>query len=150
MGTVAAPAIPILIQVLEDGTRHGGTRANAAIALDRIGIRSQEVTNAILAHANDPDPQVRDACNIAAWRLDDQYASTTVPFLANRFLEWRRRIPGFTGDFLDWLKKIKPSLGGVTPALDELLKSDSDEIRKLAAEALAKMDASAANGESAR
>jgi HEAT repeat protein len=135
MGSLGSPAAPVLVGVLRDVTRDAALRGNSATALGRIGVNNEETIAALLLGIQDPNMDVSGNSAIALWQLDTQYVEVVTPTVV-RFaaaLHWDSFIKFAQLNSLD----LKPAI----PALRNLLRDDSAEVRKLVAETLAVVEA---------
>jgi len=71
VGVAAAPAVPLLIEVLADPACRQTERANAAEALGNIGPAAAAASMALKAAAEDMDPRVSRASKAAIKKIVD-------------------------------------------------------------------------------
>ncbi len=142
LGPAAAPAVPLALALLQNTNRHEGARGNAANILGMAHISSPEILAALVAGVKPESPRiVRICCAQALWRFDRQYAPLATRLTLQLIASQNKSSPGhpqnfaviFGGDDLDPEDSI--------PTLKELLRDDSEDIRKAAALALETIEA---------
>jgi hypothetical protein len=84
LGRIGAPAVPALVQVLENGD--GATRLKVVETLGRMGEDAKEAVPALIRLLDDADPDVRKAATRSLGRIGPA-ASDAVPALVRRLLE---------------------------------------------------------------
>jgi HEAT repeat protein len=139
LGTAAAPAVPFALKILQDSlqdTNHLLAGGNAAVVLAEAHVDTPEIRAALLEGTHSGrDDFIPLNCAIALWRLDSQYAPLATRYVLEHSIADKKRFPDSKGDFTRLLTSDLDRRQ-VIPTLKELLKSDSSEMRKEAAEAL--------------
>jgi HEAT repeat protein len=139
LGPAAAPAVPLLLRVFYDPARTS-IRANVASALARIGAKEEPILSALRAGIADTDLIVRASCASGLWRLDESHSREATPIIVDWVADWNRRFERkLTFAKATTENGLNPQ--SAIPALRELLKSESGEVRQIAAESLEELQA---------
>jgi HEAT repeat protein len=134
IGAPAAAAVPDLQKALAD--RHPTLRQASARALGQIGDKSASVISALRQSLQDPELSVQLA---AAWSLHklDPEGKHHIPV-------FKRTIESGEGGTIVAVGNLGPSADWAVPTLTKLLGDHRPGVRRLAAEALAKIGPDAA------
>ena len=143
----AAPAVPYALLVLQDTNHQVGTRANAATVLGSARVSTPEIRQALL-HGTwvGEDTSLRSNCAMALWRLDSQYAPLATRLVMEDIMAQNQRFPHNQQDFARWLEVRGLDFRESIPTLQQLLASDSPEMRKETARALRAIGAATSPG----
>jgi HEAT repeat protein len=138
--TAAGPAVPFALKVLNDTNHPAGARMNAAEVLGAARVSTPEVRTALLDGVQPgQDLHLRSSCARALWRLDSQYAPLATRLALEDLIFWRKELTNANQGyaFSTWLeaRSLDPPQESI-PTLQQLLKSDSSDMRKEAAAAL--------------
>jgi hypothetical protein len=138
MGPQAVSLESALEQLATNMAHTADTRGNAARAVGALGLTNKTVIATLLEGIKNPDLYARADCALALWHINPNYAPLAVPIVVDMLVAKKKRLPGDRTELLDYKFK-KLDFNAAIPALKELLKSDSPEVRQVAAEAMQKI-----------
>jgi HEAT repeat protein len=121
-----------------------GARANDAVAIGQIGVRSVEVVDALAFGLADREASVRDQSAVTLGRLDPQRASRAIPVVVDSLIDWNRKNPNARQTLAQFALGNHLDLTATRGTLVGLSQNGSPEARAMAAEALQAIDAGAA------
>jgi HEAT repeat protein len=148
--TAAGPAVPFALKVLNDTNHPAGARMNAAEVLGAARVSTPEIRAALLDGTQPgQDLDLRTSCAMALWQLDSQYAPLATRLALEDLISWRKRLPNAeqSFEFTSWLefRSLEPPLKSIS-TLQQLLESDSPDMRKEAVDALQRIAAKSKTG----
>src|SRR5439155_17795448 len=126
MTTAAQPAVSAIVQLLSDQTRSVNARGNAPLALGAIGLTNEMVVSALMNGTRNPELHIRMGCTRALWQMGGRFTTLAV----RRIIEWYAQHPDEKWDLRLLQRYLGLDIQAAIPVLNELLESDSPEIRQ--------------------